>query len=125
MKIKFFANSHDLLFPAGVALHAFLTASSSSPAGVHELTQFGVDGLPGLFQHPHKVSSLPQVPRREECVSSTFVSTAGRASNTVHVILRGVGIVIVDDKLDIFNILWVKNNRYYNTRKFSRADYFS
>lgn len=109
--------------PPIIPTAACLTATSSPSAGVHQLTQFGVDGLPGLFQHPDKVPSLPQVARREEGVSGAFVSTAGRASNTVHVILGGVGIVVVDDELDIFNILWVKNNQHYSTTTFSSAHY--
>lgn len=102
---------------------AVCLTAAPPPAGVRELTQFGVDGLPGLFQHPDQVSGLPQVARREEGVSCAFVSAAGRASNAVHVVLGGVGIIVVDDELDIFNILWVKNNRYYRTTTSSRAHY--
>lgn len=92
-----------------------LTASSTTTIRVHELKQFRVDGLPGLCQDPDKVSGLPQVPRGEECVSSALVGAAGGASNTVDVILRGAGIVVVDDKLDIFHIFWVKSNQFYST----------
>lgn len=87
-----------------------LTSSSSTTPRVHELKQFRVDGLPGLRQHPDKVSGLPQVPWGEEGVGSALVGTAGRTSNTVDVILRGAGIVIVDDELDILHIFWIKSN---------------
>lgn len=91
-----------------------LTTSSSTTPWVHELKQFGIDGLPGLRQHPDKVSGLPQVTWGEEGVGSALVGTAGRTSNTVDVILRGAGIVIVDDELDIFHIFWMKSNWYYS-----------
>lgn len=91
------------------------TASSAAATWVHELKQFGVDGLAGLRQHPDQVSSLPQVPWGEEGVRSPLVGTAGCASNAVDVILRGAGIVVVDDELDIFHIFRMKSNRFYST----------
>lgn len=87
-----------------------LLTASSATSRVHELKQFRVDGLPGFCQDPDKVSSLPQVPWGEERISSALVGTAGCTSNTVDIIFRGAGIVIVDDELDIFHIFCVKSN---------------
>lgn len=90
------------------------TPSSSTTPRVHELKQFRVDGLPGLCQNPDKVSGLPQVPWGEEGVGGALFGTAGRTSNTVDIILRAAGIVIVDDELDIFHIFWIKSNQFYS-----------
>lgn len=81
------------------------TSSSSSSSAVNQLQQFGIDGLPGLLQHPDQLSGLPEVSRREEGISRAFVGAAGRAADTVDVVLGRVRIVIVDDKLDILHIL--------------------
>lgn len=80
-----------------------LTASTAT-VGVHQLKQLGVDGLSGLLQDPDQVPGLPQVSWREEGVGSALVGAAGRAANTVDVVLGGVGVVVVDDKLDVFHI---------------------
>lgn len=81
-----------------------LTTSAAAAVGVDQLKQFRVDGLSGLLQDPDQVPGLPQVPRREEGVGGALVVAAGRAANAVDVVLRRVGIVVVDDKLDIFHI---------------------
>lgn len=103
-----------ILLTRGTALPPFFTSptliqqeaslTSSTPT-VNQLQQFGVDGLPGLLQHPDELAGLPEVPWGEESVRSAFVGAAGRAADTMDVILRRVGIVIVDDKLDILHIL--------------------
>lgn len=87
-----------------------LLTASSATARVHELKQFRVDGLTGFCQDPDQVSSLPQVPWGEERISSALVGAASCPSNTVDVIFRGAGIIIVDDELDIFHIFCVKSN---------------
>lgn len=81
-----------------------LTSTASSPSGLHQLQQFGVDGLPGLLQHPDELPGLPDVPRSEEGVGRAFVGAAGGAADAMDVVLGGVGIVVIDDKLDIFHI---------------------
>lgn len=91
-----------------------LTAASSTAACIHKLKQFRIDGLPGLLQHPDKVPGLPQVPWGEEGVGSALVGAAGRTSDTMDVILRGAGIVIVDHELDIFHIFCIKSNWFYS-----------
>lgn len=89
---------------------AVLTAASAAAPRLHELEQFGVDGLPGLRQNPDQVSRLPQVPRGEEGVGRPLVGAARRTSDAVDVVLGGIGIVIVDDELDVFHIFWMKSN---------------
>lgn len=98
-------------------MSVLITASSSTAAGIHKLKKFRVDGLSGLLQHSNKVPGLPQVPWGEEGVGSALVGTAGRTSNTVDIILRGVGVVIVDDELDVFNIFRIKGLMLQHGRK--------
>lgn len=82
-----------------------LTSSAASTSSVHKLQQFGVDGLPGLLQHPYQLACLANVPRSEEGVGSALVGAAGGATDAVNVVLRRVGVVIVDYKLHILHIL--------------------
>lgn len=93
-----------------------LTASSTT-IRVHQLKQFGVDSLPRLFQNPDQVSGLTQVPRGEERVGGALVGAACCTSNTVDVILRRAGIVVVDDELDIFNIFLGKEQKIFRARR--------
>lgn len=60
--------------------------------------------MPGLGQNPHEIPGLPQVPWGEEGVGGALVGTTCSTPDTMHVVLGGVGIVIVDDELDIFHI---------------------
>lgn len=71
---------------------------------VNQLQQFGIDGLPGLLQNSDQVPGLAQVTRGEEGVGRALVGAAGRTADPVHVVLRRVGVVIVDDKLDILHV---------------------
>lgn len=48
---------------------------------------------------------MADVPWSKEGVRSAFVGAAGRAANAVDVVLRGVGVVIIDDKLDVLHVL--------------------
>lgn len=92
-----------------------LTASAAT-IGVDQLKQLGVDGLPGLLQDPNQVPGLPQVPRCEEGVGGALVGAAGCTTNTVDVVLGRVGIVVVDDELDIFHIFfWGKTATILST----------
>lgn len=84
-----------------------LTSSTSSSSSVHQLQQFGVDGLPGLLQHPYQLTGLANVPGSEEGVGSALVGAAGGATDAVNVVLRRVGVVIVDDELHILHILMI------------------
>lgn len=86
------------------ALRQVTLTASTATTGVDQLQQLRVDGLSGLLQDPDQVPGLPQVPRREEGVGGALVGAAGRTANAVHVVLRRVGIVVVDDKLDVFHI---------------------
>ncbi len=82
-----------------------LTSSASSTSSINQLQQFRIDGLSGLLQHPDQLTGLAEVPRSEEGVCCAFVGAAGRATDAMDVVLRWVGIVIIDDKLDILHIL--------------------
>lgn len=81
-----------------------LTSSSPSSPVINQLQQFGVDGLPGLLQNPDQVSGLAEVPGSEEGVGCAFVGAAGGASNAVDIVLRGVWVIIVDDKLHVLYV---------------------
>lgn len=48
---------------------------------------------------------MADVPWSKEGVRGAFVGAASRAANAVDVVLRGVGVVIIDDKLDVLHVL--------------------
>lgn len=71
---------------------------------VPHLEQLGVDGLVGLAEHSDQVAGLFHVVGGEEGVGRARFLTAGRASNAVDIVLRGVRVVIIDDKFHILHI---------------------
>ena len=81
--------------------------SPSATSRINQLQQLGVDGLPGLLQHPDQLAGLPDVPRSEEGVGGAFVVAAGRAADAVDVVLRRVGVVVIDDELDVLHV-WTR-----------------
>lgn len=68
------------------------------------LEQFGVDGLAGLAQDRDQVVGLFHVVGRKEGVGRARFLTAGRAADTVDIVLGGVRVVIIDDKFHILHI---------------------
>lgn len=69
-----------------------------------QLLQLGIDHLLGLCQDFNEITSLGTVGRCEEgvcCASSVFAASSADAMN---VVLRVVGVVVVDDKLDIVHV---------------------
>lgn len=84
-----------------------LTPSAASASVVHQLHELWVDGLVGLLQHFDQLSGLFEIPRSEEGICSALVGATSCSANPMHIILRAVWIVIVDDKLDIFHIFGV------------------
>lgn len=71
---------------------------------LHQLEQLGVDCLVGLAEHGDQVAHLFSIVGGEEGIGGTRVGTAGCPPNTVDIVLRGVRVVIIDDKFHIFNI---------------------
>lgn len=98
------------------------SSSASATSGVNQLQQLGIDGLPGLLQHPDQLAGLAEVPWREEGVGSAFIVAAGRTTNAVDVVLRRIGIVVIDDKLDILHVLtceaavWSQGRKRYRLK---------
>ena len=68
------------------------------------LEELGVDGLVGLSQHCHQVAGLPHVVGGEEGVGCARLLATSCAADSVDIVLRVVGIVIVDDKFHVFDI---------------------
>lgn len=68
------------------------------------LDKLGVNGLVGLAQHRDQVTGLFHVVGGEESVGSARFLTSGCASNAVDIVLRGVRVVIIDDKFHILHI---------------------
>lgn len=68
------------------------------------LEQFGVDGLVSFTQDRDQVTSLFHVVGSKEGVGCARFLTAGRAADSVDIILRGVRVVIIDDKFHILHI---------------------
>lgn len=81
------------------------TSSPSSASVVGKLQQFGIDGLLGLLQNPDQLAGLTDVARSEEGVGGAFVGAAGRAADAVDVVLGRVGVVVIDNKLDVLHVL--------------------
>lgn len=68
------------------------------------LDEFGIDGLVGFTEDRDKVLRLFEVVRCEESVGcSSFLATC-RAANAMDVVLRVVGIIEINYKLDILDI---------------------
>lgn len=63
-----------------------------------------IDHLAGLDKNLDQVIGLGRVVVREEGERGALLLAASRAANSVHVILRVVGIVVVDHKLDVVDI---------------------
>lgn len=80
------------------------SSTSSAPVG-GKLQQFGIDGLPGLLQDPDQLAGLTAVARSEEGVGGAFVGAAGRAADAVDVVLGRVGVVVIDNELDVLHVL--------------------
>lgn len=81
------------------------TSSTSSASVVDKLQQLGIDGLPGLLQNPDQLAGLTDVARSEEGVGGAFVGAAGRAADAVDVVLGRVGVVVIDNELDVLHVL--------------------
>lgn len=64
------------------------TTSTTTTSIINKLEQFGIDGLPGLLQHPDELAGLADVPRSEEGVGGAFVGAAGCAADPMDVVLR-------------------------------------
>lgn len=90
--------------PQTTSSESLTSAATASTPAVHQLQQFGVDGLPGLLQHPDELPGLPNVAGGEEGVGRALVGAAGRAANAVDVVLRRVGVVVVNDELDVLHV---------------------
>lgn len=97
---------YGLFLSAAIAAQSTSNTSSTSSASVvNELQQFGIDGLSGLLQNPDQLAGLADIARCEECVGGAFVGAAGRAADAVDVVLRRVGVVVIDNELDILHVL--------------------
>lgn len=81
------------------------TSSTSSASVDGKLQQFGIDGLLGLLQNPDQLAGLAGVARSEEGVGGAFVGAAGRAADAVDVVLGRVGVVVIDNELDVLHVL--------------------
>lgn len=64
-----------------------LTPSSAASSVVHQLHQFGIDGLISFLQHSDQLPGLLEVSRGEEGVGSALVGATGCSANAVHIIL--------------------------------------
>lgn len=68
------------------------------------LDEFGIDGLVSFTEDRDKVLRLLKVVGCEESVGCSRFLTACRAPNAVNVVLRVVGVIEVNYKLDILDI---------------------
>lgn len=69
-----------------------------------ELQEFRVDILFSLVQNSDEVPSLSLVVGSEESVSRAGLRTPSGTPDAVDVVFRGVGVVVVDDVFDVFNV---------------------
>lgn len=95
--------------PTGIPVPAVVLVASPTTSGttssvLGHLQQFGVDGLIGLPEDRDKVVGLFHVVRCKEGVGRASFLTAGRTPDSVDIILRGVRVVIIDDKFHILHI---------------------
>lgn len=60
---------------------------------------------------------MAEVARREEGVGGAFVGAAGGAADAVDVVLGGVGVVVIDNELDILHVLKIASWRVEERRR--------
>ena len=96
---------------SAAAARSETATSSTSAAGsfiesgaLGDFLQFGVDHLVGLGQHLDQIFGLGAVAGSEEGVGSAFVVFSSRPSNAMNVILRIVGVIVVDDEFDVVDV---------------------
>lgn len=87
-----------------VILVATSTPSATTSSVFCHLNQFWVNGLVCFTQHRDEVAGLFHVVGGEKGVSSARSLTSGCTSNAMDIILRGVRVVIIDDKFHILHI---------------------
>jgi len=79
-------------------------SSIRRPAVVHHLDQLRTNLLPSLAQYVNEILGLGSVLDREQRIRGAAFPCTPCASNTVDVILRVIGVVVVDDKLYVVDI---------------------
>lgn len=92
------AVAHATASPAisSVAAHGALHA--------HHLVKLRRNVLSRLFQHLDKFPRALGVRICEECVGSALLITTAGSADSVHIVLRTLRIVVIDDEFDVINI---------------------
>lgn len=90
-----------------------LTPSISATVARHSF-KLRVDVLFGLPEHFQQVWYLLGIGSSEEGVGRSVLITPGRPSDTVHVVLRRVRVVVVDDKHDVVHV-WIFTWKFRRT----------
>jgi len=80
------------------------SAAATSTAWSRQFVQFGIYHLIGLSENTNQILSLLGIVGSEESVCCTRARRPTSTADTMHVIFGAVGIVKVDDKLDIVHI---------------------
>lgn len=80
------------------------TSTATTTSVIYQLHEFRIDSLVSFLKHLDQLTRLFEVSRSEESVRCAFIRATGRASDTVHVILGAIWVIIVNDELDIFHV---------------------
>ncbi len=95
------ASSHAVA-PTSVTVSSAASVSSAIEArALCQLLQLWVDNLLGLRENLDEVSSLGCVFGSEEGVRGACVVLPAGPANAMDIVLRVVGVIVVDDKLDV------------------------
>lgn len=71
-----------------------------------------IDHLPGLEQNLDQVMGLGRVVVREERERGALLLATSSAADSVHIVFRVVGVVVVNHKLDVVDIfVWSTSSR--------------
>jgi hypothetical protein len=78
--------------------------SETTTHSTSKVAKLGIDGLVGLLENLDQFRDLARFVGSDECVGSSFGTSAGSTTNAMHVVFSGLGKIVVDDVLDILDV---------------------
>lgn len=76
----------------------------ASPRVLRHVVESRIDHLASLDQNLDQIIRLGRVIVREECERGALLLATSRAANSVHIIFRVVGIVVIDYEFNVVDI---------------------
>merc|ERR1712003_500208 len=103
------AHLNDLLVvspssSSATAASASATTSTTAAAESNKFSRLWVDNLLGLGEDGHEVLGFGSITGSEQGVACASVAFTSSTTNSVNVVLAVVGVVVIDDELDIIHV---------------------